>query len=144
MEIESDIEKREDIKNVDLPPKVKSVMIWLEWHEAFYTNLRNQLGSLDAPLFYVIIDPIEFTTMCDNNLSDEDAMIISANLYREDMYHEASYVKDNRKVQQLLKSLLKKSPSSDLCEDNKDNGIAVYTLHSERIGNLADDQLYCT
>ena len=82
--------------------------------------------------------------MCDNNPSDEDAMIISANLCREDMYHEASYVKDNRKVRQLLKTLLDKSPSSDLCKDNKDEGRAVYMLLAERIGNLADDQQYCT
>ena len=144
MELESDIEKREEMKKVELPPKVKSTMVWLEWREAFYTYLHTQLGSLDVPLLYVIIDPIEFTRMCDNNLSDEDSMIISANLCREDMYHEASYVKDNRKVRQILKLLLDKSPSSDLCKDNKDDGRAVYNLLAERIGNLADDQQYCT
>ena len=106
------------MKKVDLPPKAKSAMIWLEWREAFYTYLRTQLGSLDVPLLYVIIDPIEFTRICDNNLSDEDAMIISVNLCREDMTHEAAYVKDDRKVCQLLKSLLDKSSSSNLCTDN--------------------------
>ena len=60
MEMESDIEKTEDMKKVDLPSKVKSAMIWLEWREAFYTYLRTQLDSLDVPLLYVIIDPIEF------------------------------------------------------------------------------------
>ena len=144
MEMESDVKKRDKMKKVEIPPKVKSSMIWLEWREAFYAYLRTQLGSLDVPLLYVITDPIEFTRMCDNNLSDEDAMIISANLCREEMYHKASYVKDNGKVRQLLKVLLDKSPSSDLCKDNKDDGRAVYTLLAERIGNLADDQEYCT
>ena len=37
MEMESDIEKREEMKKVDLPSKVKSVMNRLEWREAFYT-----------------------------------------------------------------------------------------------------------
>ena len=76
-------------------------------------------------------------------LRPSQLMIISANLCRKDIYHEASYAKENCKVRQLLKSLLDKSPSSDLCKDNIDDGRAVYTILAERIGNLADDQQYC-